>query len=427
MTGTSPCDSTHFQQQASLGIRILQNCRNELYTIFPHLDGAFACLTCGPRRDGTVGTDGARLLFNPPFLLGLYHKSPTAVRRGYLHILLHCLFLHLFQKPAEPRLWDLACDMAAEHLIERQNLPRLALEPSPVRAKCFAIMGENPRSVQQISDLLYKGAFPFAFDQLENAFCFDDHALWREADGGLRKTWERALTHAGEGRSGQGRAGTLAGGDAETLNIPRRGAYNYRRYLQRFTVQREEAELDLNSFDYIFYHLGMERYGNMPLLEPLEYKEGNKLEELVIAIDTSGSCSRETVSRFLSETYAILGSSENFFRRMTVYLIQCDCMVQSVSVIRSPEDWTRQSRQIVIQGRGGTDFTPVFRYVEKLRAGKKLKNLRALLYFTDGDGFYPTQRVPYETAFVFLEKNEHLDKVPPWAVRLVVGEGVIRA
>ena len=66
-------------------------------------------------------------------------------------------------------------------------------------------------------------------------------------------------------------------------------------------------------------------------------------------------------------------------------------------------------------------------YVDKLRAEKKLRNLRALLYFTDGDGFYPSEKTAYETAFVFLEKNAHLDKVPPWAVRLVVGEGVIRA
>lgn len=427
MTGTSPSDPPRFREQAGLGARILQNCRAELYSLFPYLDGAFACLGYSPRRDGSVGTDGTRLLFHPPFLLRLYRQSPAAVRRGYLHILLHCLFLHLFHKSAEPRLWDLACDMAVEQLIETQNLSRLNLEPSPVRSGCFALLGDKNRPAGEIVGLLRDGAFPYPVDALEAAFRFDDHALWREADGGLKKTWERALAYAGEGRTGKGRAGSLAGESSETLEGLRRGAYRYSRYLRRFTVQREEAELDLNSFDYIFYHLGMERYGNMPLLEPLEYKEGSKLEELVIAIDTSGSCSRETVSRFLSETYAILGSSENFFRRMTVYLIQCDCMVQSVAVIRSPEDWARQSRQIVIQGRGGTDFTPVFRYVGRLREEKKLKNLRALLYFTDGDGFYPSEKTAYETAFVFLEQNEHLDKVPPWAVRLVVGEGVIRA
>ena len=45
----------------------------------------------------------------------------------------------------------------------------------------------------------------------------------------------------------------------------------------------------------------MEHYGNLPLIEPLEYKEVNRLEELVIAIDTSGSCSRELVQRFLGK------------------------------------------------------------------------------------------------------------------------------
>ena len=33
---------------------------------------------------------------------------------------------------------------------------------------------------------------------------------------------------------------------------------------------------------------GMELYGNMPLVEPLEYKETDRVREFVIAIDTSG-------------------------------------------------------------------------------------------------------------------------------------------
>ena len=81
----------------------------------------------------------------------------------------------------------------------------------------------------------------------------------------------------------------------------------------------------------------MEHYGNLPLIEPLEYKEVNRLEELVIAIDTSGSCDGETVRRFLGETYSILSEKENFFHKMKVYLIQCDCCIQDVKVIHSAE------------------------------------------------------------------------------------------
>ena len=88
------------RRQEELGIHILENIRNELYYYFPYLDGAFACISGkGSEQTGTIGTDGAFFLFSPEYLLKLYVKKPEAVRRGYLHMLLHCLFLHLF-KPA---------------------------------------------------------------------------------------------------------------------------------------------------------------------------------------------------------------------------------------------------------------------------------------------------------------------------------------
>ena len=196
--------------------------------------------------------------------------------------------------------------------------------------------------------------------------------------------------------------------------------YDYREFLKQFAFPREELELDTDSFDYIFYHLGMEIYGDMPLIEPLEYKEVNRLEELVIAIDTSGSCTKEVVQRFLEETYSIVSTRENFFKKMKVYLIQCDCFIQTVKVIHSEEEWKEYSRNIQIEGRSGTDFRPVFAYIQKLRDKKELQNLKALIYFTDGDGIYPREKPDYETAFVFLEKTDSMNLVPPWALRLIV-------
>ena len=38
-------------------------------------------------------------------------------------------------------------------------------------------------------------------------------------------------------------------------------------------------------------------YGNMPLIEPQEWKEVQKVEEFVIVIDTSMSCSGELVKK----------------------------------------------------------------------------------------------------------------------------------
>ena len=418
-TGASPSE---------LGVRIWQNCRNELYSLFPQLDGAFASLAYAPdpAAEGT-GTDGDAIRFPPLELLRRYGEDPAAVRRGYLHMLLHCLYLHPFPEDPPP-LWDLACDMAVERVIEGAAVPRLALPDSPVRRECFRVMGDSAPSAARLAGMLEDGAFPFPLPELEAAFRFDSHALWRgiKDRAAAREKWSAAA--AGAGRGGY-RRGTVAGNVAETVRAPRRGTYDYREFLRRFTAPREELLLDPESFDQIFYHFGLETYGDLPLIEPLEYQEVSRLAELVIAIDTSGSCSTETVRRFLGETLEIVSRRENFFREMKVYLIQCDCLVQSVTVIRSPEEWRRSCEDIVIQGRGGTDFTPVFRYVEELRRKKELKDLRALLYFTDGDGVYPREPTDYETAFVFLRRSDKMDYVPRWATRLLAeglteGEGL---
>ena len=51
-----------------------------------------------------------------------------------------------------------------------------------------------------------------------------------------------------------------------------------------------------------------------------------------------------------------------------------------------------------------------------------MRNLKALIYFTDGDGIYPRQKPDYETAFVFVKKTEDTRLVPDWAYKLVIGE-----
>jgi len=406
--------------EADLALRALLCCRNELHSLFPYLDGAFASLSLRPDGSRSIGTDGNSILFSPHHVTEQFGRSPAAVRRGYLHMLLHCLFLHPFrpERQSDP-WWSLACDLAVEQLIAQENRPRLALDDNSVRQSCLAILGAQARPAEQIAAMLRDGAFSFSKDTMEQAFSFDDHALWQEAGCHGKDRWEKILAYTNENRENH-RRGTKAGSKEDTITDLSHGPYDYRKFLHRFAVPREELELDHDSFDYIYYHLGLERYGNLPLMEPLEYKEGSKLEELVIAIDTSGSCSGETVQQFLADTYRILSARENFFSCMTVYLIQCDCLVQSVAVIHSAEEWKNYSRTITIQGRGGTDFTPVFRYVDDLRRQGKLQKLKALLYFTDGDGFYPREKTDYETAFVFLEKNEHMEAAPRWATRLLV-------
>lgn len=417
-TETFSCEKR--KKMGALGVRVLQACRNELYARYPYLDGAFASLEYEAYGEtGGIGTDGASILFQPDFLLESYVRDPGKVRRGYLHMLIHCLFLHPFQKKIKDRrLWNLACDMAVEQILERE----WAGEGEKIKKECLGMLGGKGLSTQEIYEMLEQGRFPFETGEMEQAFYFDDHGLWvrnEEDQENLRKKWERILVYTTRGKERTHRAGANKGNKKEDLEALSGGRYDYRKFLKQFAFPREEVELDTESFDYVFYHFGMEHYGNMPLIEPLEYKEVNRLEELVIAIDTSGSCSRETVRKFLEETYAILSSRENFFKKMKVYILQCDCYVQNETVIHSEEEWKEYSKKITIEGRSGTDFRPVFRYVERLQEKKELRNLKALIYFTDGDGIYPREKPDYETAFVFVKKTETMNLVPPWAHRLL--------
>ena len=69
---------------------------------------------------------------------------------------------------------------------------------------------------------------------------------------------------------------------------------------------------------------------------------------------------------------------------------------------------------------GGTDFRPVFAYVDKLLEEKKLTNLNGLLYFTDGVGTYPEKSPAYKTAFIFNRDDHISPHVPSWAIRAVL-------
>ena len=383
--------------------QVLELTRQQLLDVLPQLGGALAALPWVPEeRPGLRLVDGSAR-FCPENLLRMYAAQPKKLLRGYLHMLLHCLYLHPFDEHAGEALWDTACDLAVERIMDGLNLPRLGKKP-PILPE----LGRRNLTAQQIYGYLRENAPDFD----AGPYAFDDHSDWKEAPGEAgRRKWETLLLAAAGARTGAGKRGRTPGANQEDPEDAQAGQFDYRRYLERFASLREEMQLDLESFDYAYYRLGLEL--GTPFLEPLEYQEVRRLEEL--AIDTSGSCDKETVSRFLAETWKILSAQENFFRKMNVYFFQCDCLIQDVTHIQSREDWLDYAKKVVIQGRGGTDFTPVFDYVETLRRTKRLKNLKALLYFTDGDGFYPTQPPDYETAFVLLQGSGHPELVPKWA------------
>ena len=229
----------------------------------------------------------------------------------------------------------------------------------------------------------------------------------------ISKRTEQEIEHSSKEK--QEEQGSLAW----FLRLEQKKYTDFRDFLRRLSVDREEMEVDLDSFDYGYYYYGLEQYGNMPLIEENEYREGRKLQELVIAIDTSHSTKGEMVKSFLEETAGILKQKDAFFQKVKVHILECDDELRKDICLENVEDLEQYSKNFTVKGGYGTDFRPVFRYVSDLQKRGELKNLKGLMYFTDGKGRYSKEAPPYVTAFVF-PKGEDIDddNVPFWAMKL---------
>lgn len=254
----------------------------------------------------------------------------------------------------------------------------------------------------------------------------DDHNYWPEDDDQEKKQeienqWQHISEQMESDMETFSSEMSSASGDLkEQVKVENRERYDYREFLKKFAVLREEMEVDPDSFDYTFYSYGLSIYGNMPLIEPQEWKEVKKVEEFVIVIDTSMSCSGILVKKFLEETYGILSETNSFFRKINIHIIQCDDQVQTDQKITSEEELRTYMEHLELRGEGGTDFRPAFAYVEELRMQHAFDSLRGLIYFTDGRGIYPEKMPPYATAFVFLEEDYEDVDVPGWAMKLIL-------
>ena len=209
------------------------------------------------------------------------------------------------------------------------------------------------------------------------------------------------------------------------LNVANREECDYSKFLKRFAIMGEDMMINDDEFDYIFYTYGLKLYENMPLVEPLEYKENNAIREFIIALDTSGSCQGDLIREFVARTYEILQSTEGFGDKINLHIIQCDARVQSDIKITSLKEMEEFKENFEIRGFGGTDFRPVFNHVDRMIEEGEFENLRGLIYFTDGMGTFPKKMPKYETAFVFVDSNGESFHVPPWAMKVVIDEDEI--
>lgn len=419
-----------------IGREILFSARTELYMGLPFLDEALSALavTDGGYDTDTLATDAKNLYFSGAWLAMQLEHSRMSVNRAYLHSVFHCLLRHPAKsKNRDTPLWDLACDIAVESMLD-------SLEYRCVQADKPSIRRKNTyRRLRQSMPVLTAEAVYRQFRRerlnsydcatLARVFHVDDHSLWEtsdddEQDKQWQQTAERTQTAMETIFTDQS-----TGGEAvrEQLSVSAHPTTDYRAFLRRFAALREEVAIDADSFDYGYYAYGLRHFGNMPLIEPLETREVRKIEDFVIAIDTSMSTSGELVRQFLSYTYSLLMDSESFFRHINLRILQCDDQLRSDKRITSAHDLRDYMEHFELIGQSATDFRPVFEHVDQLVSEGAFHHLRGLIYFTDGLGIYPKKRPRYDAAFVMLEGEAYPENVPPWGIRAILREDEIAA
>lgn len=461
------------QKLEDLGNRILNASRTELYLSMRFMGSALDSLKYTlDLSTRTVGTDAVSIRFNPEFLMRLYLNHPRYLNRLYVHMLLHCIFRHMFASSAheDGELFDLCADICTESVLDTMEYSAVLRTHSDFRDCWYEKLKDEVRILTAERLYVYFTENPPEYEEycrLKDEFTKDDHSFWSrmndEDDGGddgsdpqqpppegqessdpetdgdlqnddrppdsvktsrlpkeLEDKWKKNADRIKAEMEAIGsEASDEYGSLLRTLRFVQKRRKSFKSFLRRFSTLHEEMRTDPDSFDYGFYQYGMELYGNIPLIEENEYRESKKIRSLVIAIDTSASCQDSLVQRFLNETADILMRQESFFRRSEILIIECDDQIQEEIFLSGPEELKKYAGGFSIRGGFGTDFRPVFRRVSELEKQGRIRNLKGMMYFTDGYGTFPERPYPWETAFVlFSDEDSESEGIPDWAYTL---------
>lgn len=125
--------------------------------------------------------------------------------------------------------------------------------------------------------------------------------------------------------------------------------------------------------------------------------------KIVAAIDTSGSMSKEQITKALTELYGLMRS----FQFLELWVIDCDAEVYNTKKIKIHE-----LSKLLLSGGGGTDFKPVFNWIKK----EFNNDIDSLCFFTDLYGDFPKLPTLYETFWI----TDTTDTKPPFGRTLLL-------
>lgn len=407
-------------------LEALKSCRNALAQLFPMMIPALYVhefKECDKVQ--TLTSDYSCIYYSPEYITALYKENKYKLCALLLHTILHCMFLHQTQAYSDKELGSYA-DASVQLMMERIAPSLLKKSKTPPVFIRRASIAER-LSFKKLAAQAGSGS---SFGEKVLGLCkeiqiLDDHSAWSldfkpesgQSDFGIKaesaQKWQSVLMKIAESSDDVSglMTGCGEGSEIEMITPAKPCGISYSELIERYLKRYEASCLNPEEIDMPSYALGIDLYGNIPLIEESEVKDDIPGGSIIIALDTSGSCSGAILESFVRETMSILDRlpSEN----RTVRIIKCDATIQSETVIRQGDDYDVKEL-CRCKGFGGTDFRPVFKRAEEINAAE---GVDLLIYFTDACGSFPAAK-PKVNSLILVYEDEYSDYrnyLPKWA------------
>lgn len=296
----------------------------------------------------TAATDGTKIIFHPDFVDKLTPKELVFVLG---HEIMHPALMHIFRRGSrDPYKWNYACDIVVNYLLH-ESLCQSVDGKDPV-AKMpewvlydYNLYWQGQGKVENIYDLLPKdmkygipGSGKSNNASMDAVFDADP----KDQDN-LAADWRNKLAQAAQRAKDAGKMTAGLEAFVDQMTTPKVPWQNHLRNFILTTRGQDRTWAKRNR-----------RYAASNLIMPGVY--GEKMGPIVFAIDCSGSTSDKMVSQCGQEILSI----QEELRPDKIHIIYFDSDVKKHEEYGPDEPF-----DVKVYGRGGTAFSPIFRYIEE--------------------------------------------------------------
>lgn len=176
-------DFEQARKAGELAREIMRLARSTLLIHMRFMESALVRLAHGDETvTAEMATDGRFLYYNSLHVCRSFKRESSLPARDYMHLTLHCVFRHMFiGKGVNTDLWDLACDIAAENIINSLNIKALYASRQEKQGWLIKkLRDELPRlTAERIYRWLIDQELPeHEIGRIRSYFYADDHRVW---------------------------------------------------------------------------------------------------------------------------------------------------------------------------------------------------------------------------------------------------------